>query len=385
MRPLHRRTLAIACLCISGLVLRSQAQATDADSVAVLIGRYRESPADAVQQVGIQRLDPRALSSAIKRSTRSTPQLRSAFVLELAFGALRTYTAPRPLLNDSLDDLSQPPTRPRPRPTDFADVFEVSSDLAASARTNASFTAAWREAALSMLEGAAEVPPQAAGNLGAPSKLLLSFLDRVADTLEPGRLHLARSVVHERAVAAVLDYDLPTFQGFHLPSAAANGALIHGNLERERSAALAELEKARRYDSSRALADVHMAQLFVERGEKGDLELALDRVREAVTLSAGRPTQYLARLLEGRVQSSLGHSEAATKALEAAEALIPGADAASLSLAAHYYLDGRRSRADQLVRRVLTAGTLADPWAYFLMPEYQAWESRIQTLREAVR
>jgi hypothetical protein len=366
--------------------LGAQAQRSPEDVSAQLVRQYEDVPDIAIGRVTQERLDARALVLALRKNTAPPLRLRAALALELAFTALRDDLLPRPLRNplaefSTLADAS----RNRPKPAIFVDVFNTAFELATSVQDDAAFVKAWNEAALAMLEGGSEVSPTSVTGPGASAHLLETFLNRTADAFDKGRWHLARASLHERQIAEIIDYEWPTYKGFHQPSGNTVGAQVDGNLTRARTAALAELETARDDESCRALADVHIAEIFLGRSKKDDLSEALSHVRGAVAASRDRSTLYLAHLVEGRVETALGHGREATAAFIAATQAIPGADAAAFNLASRLFLEGDRLQADALVRQVFAAKDVVDPWAFFLMPEYQDWERKLQALRDRRR
>jgi len=356
--------------------LGAQPQRPAENVSAQLLRQYEEAPETAIRRVVEERLDVRAAVFALRKDTTAPVRLRAALALELAFAGLRDDMAPRPLRNPAADMGSS-----RQKPIIFADVFNAAFDLATSVKDGEPFVTAWHEAALAMLEGGAEVPPTAVTGSGASAHLLETFLDRTVGTFDKGRWHLARASVHERVIAEILDYEWPTYRGSHPASGNTVGALIEGNLARARTAALLELQKAREDEPYRALADIHIAQILLERNKRDDLTEALARVKDAPGLSLAPSTLYLARLIEGRIEEALGRGSEATAAFRAATQTIPGADAAAFSLASRLYLEGDRIQADALVRQVFAARDVTDPWSFFLMPEYETWETKLQAVR----
>ena len=366
--------------------LGSQTQRSAEAVTAQLLRQYEDAPDIAIRRVTQERLDVRATVLALRKNTAAPIRLRAALGLELAFTALSADLAPTPLRNPlaewtGLADAG----RNRPKPIVFVEVFNSAFELAVSVKDDAAFVSAWQEAALAMLEGASEVSPTAITGSGASAHLLESFLDRTSGTFDKGRWHLARASVHERAIAEIVDYEWPTYRGLHQSSGNTVGAQVEGNLARARTAALAELQKASEDESSRALANIHIAQILLERNKKDDLTEALAQVRVAAGASVNPSTLYLAHLVEGRVEAALGHGREATDAFRVAAQTIPGADAAAFSLASRLYVEGDRLQADTLVRQVFEAKDVTDPWAFFLMPEYQAWEVKLQALRDQRR
>lgn len=380
------RTLfaVLLLVCLETSSLRHVSAKSGFDSSLQLLRDYDAAPADAMRLVVARPESIRGLAEDIKGDVASPRRLRAVFMLELAFASLRDYLAPRTLRNVMSEDFAAPGRKPGPKSPDFVEIFNAAQDLAESVETDVAFRKAWTEAALSMLEGGSEAPPTSIG-MSPSGQLLLSFLDRTAGVFPPGRLHLARAIAHERVVVEGVDYEVPTYQGLHQASAGFAGSKIYGALERARSSALAELVKACQDEPFRALAEVHVAQLLLDRAEKDDLIEAAKHVNRALDASPDPSTQYLAHLISGRVFAAMGRGPDATTAFAAAVSLIPHGDAAALSLAGRLYLEGDRVRSDELVRRVLAAGGSTDPWAFFLMPEYAMWEARLQAVREVRR
>ncbi|HKW03572.1 MAG TPA: hypothetical protein VJN96_27345 [Vicinamibacterales bacterium] len=367
--------LAIACL-------GAQARRSTDDVAAQLMQQYEQTPDVAISAVTRDRVDTRAVVLALRKNTSAPARLRAIFALELAFSAMRDDMVPTPLRNP-LADLATgaDPSRNRPKPAVFADVFNAASELATSVKNDPAFAKAWNEAALAMLEAGSEVLPATMSRPGTSAHLLEAFLDRNTDAFEKGRWHLARASVHERLIAEIIDYDWPTYKGFHQPSGNTVGAQAEGNLTRAQAAGLAELQKARQHEAYLAQADVHIAEMLLERNKKDDLSEALVYVGEALGRSLDKPTLYLVHLVRGRIEVALGNRREATAEFFASSQAIPDADAATFNLASQLFLGGDLEQANALVRHALAAKDVVDPWAFFLMPEYQDWELRLQALR----
>jgi hypothetical protein len=381
-----RVALGLSFVALAVASLGTQARKSVEDVAAELMRRYADAPDIAIGAVVQERLDVRALIVTLRKDTAQPPRLRAALALELAFVAIRDDMQPTPLRNPLAESLApQDASRNRPKPVVFVDAFNLAFDLASSIGNDAAFSKAWDEVALSMLEGGSEVLPTAIAGHGGSPHLLDTFLDRSRDAFEQGRWHLARASVHERLIAEIVDYEWPTYKGLHQPSGNTVGAQIEGNLTRARTAALAELEKAREDEAFRALAEIHIAEVLRERNKKDDLNDALSHIRAALDGSPDTDTSYLAHLVEGRVQTALGHDREATEAFFAASRAIPDADAAAFNLASRLFLEGNRIQADVLVRHVFATTDTVDPWAFFLMPEYRDWELKLQALRDLRR
>jgi len=147
-------------------------------------------------------------------------------------------------------------------------------------------------------------------------------------------------------------------------------------------AAIARFDTARQDPATRTEASVRTGVVWFRRNEP---EAALPYLR-AVDTSAADPTlRYWAKLFEGRALEALGRGDAAGRAYEEAAQTSPGAQSASMAIAALHFLAGRREDAAAIVRSTLDRTPPPDPWLTYWFGEARFLPAWLAAARGALR
>ena len=148
-------------------------------------------------------------------------------------------------------------------------------------------------------------------------------------------------------------------------------------------------EAARRYadaakiDAVAAEANLRLGRVNLDLGKLDDALAALDRVEP---LSKDGAIVYLADLFRGMTLERLGKPEDAARAYRQALVIGPGAQSASISLAALTFEQGDRTAADRLVNEVLQRpAPVPDPWWTYWPGDYRLAAELFKAMREAVK
>jgi hypothetical protein len=154
-----------------------------------------------------------------------------------------------------------------------------------------------------------------------------------------------------------------------------------------------EAERKRQHDELtgmlRSLLDVDDKNVAAEAGIRlayvhwtdGDPERALTTVRRFIDIG-DVDRRYLARILAGQIEETLGHLDLAEGHFTAALQVRPGSQSATLALAALHFRDGAIDDADSMVRASITSrGRDDDPWRMFPYGEF----TRLPVLMERLR
>jgi len=383
--------VTLLTVCLSSSSSRADQPHKASPSAAGLLDRYERGEFDAVA-VDLVRVDLKAILTETRRMrTGRRPEVLAAFLLEASAAACQLEIHPRQPLNPSGARIPDAPL-----PHDVLDLFAESFAAAELAPAGTPFDHAWHRAAVALLEGAVETAPQDTGS-GIGGAMLGSsynlgdkgdFLHRMADRIDLATKLMAQASLQESVVWTMLSYNLPAYEG-HTTGSAGGGVLagnLRGNLDRALDDGIARLTEAQTHPEVRAEATVRRGWLTAVRKKKGDVDLALQLLREAQQLQGDNAVRYLAHFLEGRVLESQGQLPQATAAYQAALAIMPAAQSGRLALAALNYVQGKSDEAHSLVEAVLTSPVNADdPWALYHYGEYRNWPARIRAVREALR
>ena len=115
----------------------------------------------------------------------------------------------------------------------------------------------------------------------------------------------------------------------------------------------------------------------------GEAILQFDR---AETLTRDPYVIYLARYFKGRVLEENSRSDEALDEYRGAAAAWPTGQAATVSLAALLFRNGRRAEAHEQIGRMLAAAPNAfDPWREYVHADNRFWPQLIGRLRAEIR
>jgi tetratricopeptide (TPR) repeat protein len=113
---------------------------------------------------------------------------------------------------------------------------------------------------------------------------------------------------------------------------------------------------------------------------------AMRHLERAETLTRDPYVIYLVRYFKGQILEQNSRSEDALNEYRRAAAAWPNGQAATLSLAALLFRDGRRTEAHERVSRMLAAGPAQfDPWREYVHADNRFWPQLIGTLRREIR
>ncbi len=148
-------------------------------------------------------------------------------------------------------------------------------------------------------------------------------------------------------------------------------------------------EAARRYtdaakvDAVAGEALLRLGHVNLDLGKPDDAIKALDRVEP---LTEDPTLVYLARLFRGTTLERLGKLDDAAQAYRGALQIGPGAQSASISLAAVTLKQGDRAAGDRIVHDVLVRPEPApDPWWMYWPGDYRLGAELLKAMREAVK
>lgn len=130
-------------------------------------------------------------------------------------------------------------------------------------------------------------------------------------------------------------------------------------------------------------ASMRLGALHMKHERFGEAMRHLDR---AETLTRDQYVIYLARYFKGKVLEQNSRSDDALDEYRGAAAAWPNGQAATLSIAALLFRDGRRTEAHARVGRMLAAGPNAfDPWREYVHADNRFWPQLIGRLRAEIR
>jgi tetratricopeptide (TPR) repeat protein len=226
---------------------------------------------------------------------------------------------------------------------------------------------AWHRAAVAWLLGISSGLPGPRGTSYASSHLAHA---RKRFPHDP-RWHLAQ---------AILDHELPTWP-FPRP------ALMFKPPEgpsrvREIGPAIRGFEGLLRLDALRAETHLRIGHLEYRRGR---LKEALAQFEQVEPLTDDAALIYLARFFRGQLLEQKGDVAAAITAYERALEAWPGAQSASVALAAILFQQDQRARAFELVLAALARPTPDDPWRTYGQGDFRQWPQLLASLRQFVR
>lgn len=124
----------------------------------------------------------------------------------------------------------------------------------------------------------------------------------------------------------------------------------------------------------------------------GRVEVALERYAQALTTLDGLERalddpelQYLTHLFRGQAHAQLGQLDDAAREFGAALTLRPGAQSASMALAAQLFRNGERGEADRIVAALLDEAEGApDPWWTYWPADYRHAPRLLAAMRDAL-
>jgi len=317
---------------------------------------------------------------SVKRESQSWPSdWKAAFLLEATDAALRQFLRPAPLQDWSegvirLGDRTAPPMY-------FIGIFDDARTVLARSRSE-SFKTSWHNAALSMLEGAVESPPQFDGELRAVGRMLEAYAKAIDGTVDAGRVRMARACAREAVVIAAQTYSLPTIRGSHSPSSAGYFSQLVGSVERAQDETMNQLRQAISSPSVAPEASLHLAVVQLGRGKPGDSSSALELLRSIQKSTADIEIKYLAHFFEGRALEAQGAMAEAKSAYSAALDVIPGTPSAQLALASILFVQGNADDADRLIQASLDSPRRsADPYSTYPYYDYRHFGARLDAMR----
>jgi tetratricopeptide (TPR) repeat protein len=156
-----------------------------------------------------------------------------------------------------------------------------------------------------------------------------------------------------------------------------------GDIIKRREEAVRRFTEAAKIETTRAEASLRLGKVLLDQGKPEDALAALDHVEPATT----DPTLiYLARLFRGLALDRLDRRDESRRAFEQALSTTPGAESASLGLAALLFKSGDRSAADHLAQELLTrTPRTIDPWWEYWPGDYRLGTGLVTAMREAVK
>lgn len=130
-------------------------------------------------------------------------------------------------------------------------------------------------------------------------------------------------------------------------------------------------------------ASMRLGALHLKHERSGEAILQFDR---AQTLTRDPYVIYLARYFKGRVLEGNSRSDEALDEYRGAAAAWPTGQAATVSLAALLFRNGRRAEAHEQIGRMLAAAPNAfDPWREYVHADNRFWPQLIGRLRAEIR
>jgi hypothetical protein len=385
-----RRPFGLACVLTACVTWSPRA----AQSASPLLEEYRgrdypRFEADLSRLQGQQFLQ--VLTQAKANESSWPPDVGSAYLLEVTAAALRAELFPhipgQPFgghkATFSGGALGADPRR------DFAPLFDLASALAKRTPPDSTFSRAWAEAAVSLLEGADEVSPQRDSSLMGDA--LSSLLDSMHDRVEPQRILMAKGHIQESIAGEFASYDFPTVQGNRLSlgdgmAVSSTYSPIKSALDTALTRGLTAFAAAEAFPDVRAEAAVRWGALALLRNGPGDARGSLARFRLARESVADAEVLYLSWFLEGRALLALGQHNEALHDFQEAATLKPQAGSAQLEWATQTFLAGDTATADRLTQTLLNLPINADdPWILFARGDYRHWSQRVENLRAALR
>jgi tetratricopeptide (TPR) repeat protein len=155
------------------------------------------------------------------------------------------------------------------------------------------------------------------------------------------------------------------------------------DLLKDRQEAARRFADAAKIPETRAEANVRLGHVDIDLGKDDDALHALAQVED---FTRDGDLVYLERLFRARALDRLGQTDAARRAYESALVVRPGAQSASVALAALLFRHGQRGESDQIVGQLLGRPTQPeDPWWMYWPADYRMADALIASMREAVR
>ena len=136
-------------------------------------------------------------------------------------------------------------------------------------------------------------------------------------------------------------------------------------------------------DAIRVEANVRLANTYLRLARP---ELALAALQEGPALRPDPFTRYLECFLAGRAHGTLGDRPAAEKDYRSATAVVPGAQSATVALAALLFTSDSRDEAFEIMETAFSmAVPVRDPWREYQAGDFRLWPQRLAGLRESYR
>jgi tetratricopeptide (TPR) repeat protein len=178
----------------------------------------------------------------------------------------------------------------------------------------------------------------------------------------------------ERAVAS----ELRTF-----PRLVAETRVSAGDVTKRLEEAAKRYVEASKNEATRAEAGVRLGRIEIALGHP---DRALEALEPVPAGTDDQTVKYLAQLFRGQALERLKRPDEARQAYEAALALRPGAQSASMGLAALVFRAGDRAAADRQVRALLDQPKRPDdPWWTYWPADFRHLDARLSAMRESVR
>lgn len=336
-----------------------------------------------------QTSDFAALARDANTSSPSWPaDIASAYLLEVTAAAMHAQLFPR--LPGQLGQPSYSGGALRTaRNRDWMTLFQLSERNALRMAADSHSAHVWGRAALALLVGASEVPPQqsASDAIG----LFEDFAKSMRDYADVETLVMARGNTYEALAATTLSFDLPSVVGDprstdRTHDVAPNFPAIQGTLVHSLNEGMNAFLAGMSYPDTRAEAAVRLAGLMVMRNLPTDPASALSHVKLARTWDPDPDVLYASWVIEGQADRLSGNNAAATQAFKRAADLAPNGSAANLGLAVESFLAGDTGTADRLAQHMLDIPAGADdPWVLFQHGDYRHWTERVEALRKVLQ
>jgi hypothetical protein len=332
------------------------------------------------------------LSQAKGTESKWPPDVGAAYLLEVTAACVRAELFPhipgQPFGSHRTRAYSGGAIGADPR-RDFAPLFDLASSMAKRTPPDSTFSGAWAQAAVALLEGADEVSPQVEASV--MGSVLSGLLDSMRDRLNQQTILMAKGHIQESIAAEVASYDFPTVQGNRLwlgdgMAVSSVYSPIKSALDTALTRGLTAFAAAEAFPDVRAEAAVRWGGLALLRNGPDDAKEALARFRLARESIADADVIYLSWFFEGRALLALGQRDEALHAFQEAARLKPQAGSAQLEWAAQAFLAGDTATADRLTQALLNLPINPDdPWILFPRGDYRHWSQRVENLRAALR
>lgn len=359
-------------------------------SAAQLFERYEEGRFDevAASLANVQDFRP-FWTEVASQGTQWKPATKATYLLEAAAAAFRvqhTSTLNARFAYDrelgaAKGNLSQQAD------TVAWNLLEAACKSARELPSGTDFDRRWQLAALALYEGVtlpASGPMSTGPRVVDGKGLLRAHVDHVGARLDKGTALMAVALEFEQRAWARWNYELLALRGNRVAGHGAGEMQVLGNWEREVTFAVETLRAARDHPSVRIEATIRLGVMMAMQGRR-DAD-ALTLLREARSLTSDSWWLYLSYLIEGRLLEATGRVAEAENLFRSAMALRPGAQAATLAVAALSFLRGDAADAYRLTEEILTRPSEEmDPWALYPYGDFRLWADRLNAVRNLLR